>query len=89
MSFNHKFNTVVSGDSRGGLEYWSAKTYRAPKKGVKFSFKGDTDLFSVQKAKGAVSSINFSPDGSNFVVSASDFQVPHACFVGWFGCVGD
>ena len=75
MSFNHKFNTVVSGDARGGLEYWSAKTKKAPKKGVKFSFKGETDLFAVQKTKGRVSSICHNHDGTNFVVTASDFQV--------------
>jgi len=39
MSFNDRFNVMVSGDARGGLEYWSCKTFKAPKKVVKFRLK--------------------------------------------------
>lgn len=39
MSYIPRFNVVVSGDERGGLEYWSAKTFKPPKKVVKFRYK--------------------------------------------------
>ena len=39
MAFNPKFNVMISGDGGGGLEYWSCKTYKPPKKVVKFRFK--------------------------------------------------
>ena len=39
MRYNPRFNVVISGDDKGGLEYWSAKTYKPPKKVVKFRFK--------------------------------------------------
>lgn len=46
-----------------------------PEESVSFKFKMDTDLYALARAKTIPTSVTFSPDGANFVVTASDARV--------------
>jgi peptidylprolyl isomerase domain and WD repeat-containing protein 1 len=75
LGFNAAFNCVISGDMRGHLEYWSTDTYKSPSSGLKFKFKGETDLYDLAKCKTYATSIDVSPRGDSFVVTARDSQI--------------
>ncbi|CAM9602696.1 unnamed protein product [Chrysoparadoxa australica] len=76
LAFNSAMGTVVSGDSKGGLEYWSAETYGTPpERSVSFRFKLETDLYDLAKVKAKPCSICFSPNGLRMAVMATDRQV--------------
>lgn len=47
-------------------------TYRQPEEEVQFSFKLDTDLYALAKAKTSAHSIDVSRDGSKFVTFSAD-----------------
>ncbi|KAM2571469.1 hypothetical protein EV2_006917 [Malus domestica] len=57
MRYNPVFDTVISADQQGMIEYWSPDTLKFPETGVKFRMKSDTNLFEIPKCKTTVSSI--------------------------------
>ena len=76
MALNAAARTVISGDSKGVLEVWSADDYGAPRDGaVAFRFKADTDLYAHAKAKTCPASLEVSPDGSQFATFSRDRRV--------------
>ena len=76
LAFNEPHNTVISADSRGILEYWSADTYQQPEHGVvAFSLKLDTDLYALAKAKTSAHWLDVAVDGSKFVAVAADHKI--------------
>eukprot|EP01104_Vermistella_antarctica_P017578 TRINITY_DN6243_c0_g1_i1.p1 TRINITY_DN6243_c0_g1~~TRINITY_DN6243_c0_g1_i1.p1 ORF type:complete len:636 (+),score=170.85 TRINITY_DN6243_c0_g1_i1:96-2003(+) len=75
IAYNSVHHAVVSIDSKGMVEYWSADTYQQPKKGdggVMFEFKTQTDLYEFAKSQTIPTSLSFSRDGKMFVCSARD-----------------
>lgn len=78
MKYNHIFNTVISADGNGIIEYWNPDTLRFPDDEddvVKFKFKSDTDLFEIGRCKTTVSAIEVSPDGNQFSVTSPDRMI--------------
>lgn len=76
MRYIAPFDTVVSADAKGFLEYWSATGYEAPQAPqVSFSSKLDTDLFDIAKAKAVARSIEVSKDGKQLALFCSDLRV--------------
>ncbi|KFH42990.1 Peptidyl-prolyl cis-trans isomerase-like protein [Hapsidospora chrysogenum ATCC 11550] len=62
MTFNDKYDCVVSADEGGMVEYWQPNgTYEKPE-GV-FQYKSSTNLFEFRKAKSVPSCLTVSPDG--------------------------
>ncbi|XP_065834118.1 peptidylprolyl isomerase domain and WD repeat-containing protein 1-like [Oscarella lobularis] len=76
IKYNSVYDTVVSGDSMGMIEYWTGPTgdYKFPSH-VHFEFKTDTDLYDFAKAKATPISLSFSPNGELFVAMATDRKV--------------
>ena len=73
MRYSEPADAVISADAGGGLEYWCPGTGGAlPAGAVSFSFKLDTDLYALAKAKAHALSLDVSKDGSKFVVFSSD-----------------
>ncbi|KAG1663107.1 hypothetical protein FOA52_010510 [Chlamydomonas sp. UWO 241] len=69
-------DTVISCDTKGFLEYWSASDYGQPSAdAVSFSSKLDTDLFDLVKAKCVAWSIEASKDGKQLAMFCSDRRV--------------
>ncbi|KAF3455296.1 hypothetical protein FNV43_RR05744 [Rhamnella rubrinervis] len=75
MRYNHEFDTVISADAKGIIEYWSPATLQFPEEKVKFRLKSDTNLFEIVKCKTAVSSIEVSPDGKQFSITSPDRRI--------------
>ncbi|ORX83909.1 peptidyl-prolyl cis-trans isomerase cyp15 [Basidiobolus meristosporus CBS 931.73] len=76
MKYNEKYDCVVSSDNAGFLEYWSPEAPHELPKSVDFQYKSETDLYEFKKSKTVPTSINFSPDFSQFVVlSVQDRQI--------------
>lgn len=77
IRFNAVFDTVISVDRAGILEYWHGATgdYQFPEKVVKFEFKTDTDLFEFASAKSIPTGIEFSKDGLLVATIATDRKV--------------
>ncbi|ORZ40216.1 peptidyl-prolyl cis-trans isomerase cyp15 [Catenaria anguillulae PL171] len=70
MNYNARFNTVISIDASGMMEYWSPDppAFTLPTRGIDFAYKSDTDLFEFKRNKNSVpSSLEFSPNGHLFV----------------------
>lgn len=76
MKYNVKFETVVSVDKTGILEYWGTGKvdYKVPKC-IKFESKLDTDLFDFAKNKTYPIDLCFSPDGTKFATISLDRRV--------------
>ncbi|KAM1116109.1 hypothetical protein TB2_006563 [Malus domestica] len=75
MRYNPVFDTVISADQQGMIEYWSPDTLKFPETGVKFRMKSDTNLFEIPKCKTTVSSIEVSPDGKQFSITSPDRRI--------------
>ncbi|KAL6196131.1 hypothetical protein ACLB2K_031746 [Fragaria x ananassa] len=75
MKYNHEYDTVISADEKGMIEYWNPATLEFPENGMKFRFKSDTNLFDIVKCKTSVSSIEVSPDGKQFSVTSPDRRI--------------
>ncbi|KAM1804018.1 hypothetical protein ACFX12_029932 [Malus domestica] len=75
MRYNPVFDTVISADQRGMVEYWTPDTLKFPEAGVKFRMKSDTNLFEIPKCKTTVSSIEVSPDGKQFSITSPDRRI--------------
>ncbi|KAL0076192.1 peptidyl-prolyl cis-trans isomerase cyp15 [Phycomyces blakesleeanus] len=76
MTFNSKFNCVVSADSLGMVEYWSPEEPFELPTNLSFEMKSQTDLYEFKKTKSVPTCIKFSPDEMSFVtMSFPDRQV--------------
>ncbi|XP_043701537.1 peptidyl-prolyl cis-trans isomerase CYP71 isoform X2 [Telopea speciosissima] len=75
MKYNHTFDTVISADSKGIIEYWCPATLQFPENGISFRLKSDTNLFEVVKCKTTVSAIEVSPDGKQFAITSPDRRI--------------
>ncbi|KAI9812507.1 MAG: hypothetical protein M1832_000401 [Thelocarpon impressellum] len=71
MSYNHVYDSVVSVDDGGMLEYWRPNgSYEKPES--VFEYKSSTNLFDFKKSKSVPASITMSPTGEQF----STFSFP-------------
>ncbi|KAI8367223.1 peptidyl-prolyl cis-trans isomerase cyp15 [Choanephora cucurbitarum] len=77
IEFNWRFNTVVSVDTLGMIEYWTPEEpFGLPTHDLEFEMKSQTDLYEFRKKKSVPTCLTFSPDGLNFVtMSFPDRQV--------------
>ncbi|XP_024539754.1 peptidyl-prolyl cis-trans isomerase CYP71 isoform X2 [Selaginella moellendorffii] len=75
MKFIPAFDTVVSIDDKGMIEYWLTKTMEFPYKVVNFKYKTETDLYTLAKCKTTVSALEVSQDGLQFVTSSPDRRI--------------
>lgn len=75
MKYNHVFDSVISADAKGLIEYWSPDTLQFPENDVNFKFKSDTNLFEIVKCKTTVSAIEVSPDGKQFSITSPDRRI--------------
>ncbi|KAK1287378.1 hypothetical protein QJS10_CPB19g00343 [Acorus calamus] len=75
MRYNPVYDTVISADGKGVIEYWCPATLKFPESGVKFRLKSDTNLFEIAKCKTTVSAIEVSPDGSQFAITSLDRKI--------------
>ncbi|KZT25403.1 hypothetical protein NEOLEDRAFT_1065477 [Neolentinus lepideus HHB14362 ss-1] len=78
MAYSNKYDTVVSADEGGFIEYWQpSEPFDKPKnvRGL-WGFKTETDLYEFKKAKAIPTCITLSPDSSHFVAfSLPDRQI--------------
>ena len=51
QQYNETYNTVISIDLKGVIEYWSAETYEFPATDIQFKYKLDTDLYEFAKVR--------------------------------------
>ncbi|KAJ6386186.1 hypothetical protein OIU77_029202 [Salix suchowensis] len=75
MKYNPVFDTVISVDAKGLIEYWSPTTLKFPESEVKFRLKSDTNLFEIVKCKTSVSTMEVSPDGKQFSITSPDRRI--------------
>lgn len=75
MKYNPVFDSVVSVDTSGMIEYWSPETLQFPESGVNFRLKTDTNLLEILRCKTSVSSIEVSPDGKQFSLTSPDRRI--------------
>ncbi|XP_036345269.1 peptidylprolyl isomerase domain and WD repeat-containing protein 1-like isoform X1 [Rhagoletis pomonella] len=77
MCYNLSFETVISVDKNGILEYWqnSKHDFKFPQKIVTFESKLDTGLFEFVKNKALVTGLAASPDGRRFATISNDRKV--------------
>lgn len=75
MRYNPVFDTVISADDKGIIEYWSPHTLQFPESEVSFRLKSDTNLFEIVKSKTTVSAIEVSPDGKQFSIASPDRRI--------------
>ncbi|KAG9009450.1 hypothetical protein FRB93_005386 [Tulasnella sp. JGI-2019a] len=72
MEYSPHYDTVVSADEGGFVEYWRPQEpWDAPKdiRGI-WEFKASTDLYHFKKTKNIPTAITFSPNSSHFVTIA-------------------
>ena len=68
MTFNDKYDCVVSCDEGGMVEYWSPRSERDFRKPDDlFQYKSDTGLLQFKKSKSVPTSLNMSPTQESFV----------------------
>ncbi|XP_065868079.1 peptidyl-prolyl cis-trans isomerase CYP71 isoform X1 [Euphorbia lathyris] len=75
MKYNPVFDTVISADIKGIIEYWSPATLQFPESVVNFKLKSDTNLFEILKCKTSVSTMEVSPDGRQFSITSPDRRI--------------
>jgi peptidylprolyl isomerase domain and WD repeat-containing protein 1 len=76
MKYNAVYDTVVSADCRGMLEYWRPLDGSQPTPPtVTWRFKTETDLYEMAKLKAIPWSLEVSPSGEYFATMGSDRQV--------------
>ena len=74
MAFNDAYDSVVSADESGMVEYWQPESLEKPDN--VFELKSSTNLFEFKKSKSTPISITISPSGEQFAtVSFPDRQV--------------
>jgi peptidylprolyl isomerase domain and WD repeat-containing protein 1 len=76
MQYNSTYETAVSVDSSGMLEYWTGPKhdYKFPRN-VDWEFKTDTDLYEFSKCGTVPTGISFSPNGRLMATIAKDRKV--------------
>ncbi|KAF9077741.1 hypothetical protein BDP27DRAFT_1311599 [Rhodocollybia butyracea] len=78
MAYSDRFNTVISADEGGFVEYWQpVEPFGLPKNvpGM-WSYKSETDLYEFKKSKSTPTCITLSPNSSSFVTfSLPDRQI--------------
>ncbi|CAL0321970.1 unnamed protein product [Lupinus luteus] len=75
MKYNPIYDSVISADVKGIIEYWSPATLKFPEDEVSFKLKTDTNLFEIIKCKTSVSAIEVSPDGKQFSITSPDRRI--------------
>jgi peptidylprolyl isomerase domain and WD repeat-containing protein 1 len=78
MTYSDRYDTVVSADENGFIEYWQPFEPFEPPKSVAglWSFKSETDLYEFKKAKATPTCVTLSPDSNSFVTfSFPDRQI--------------
>lgn len=85
MTFSDRYDTVISADEGGFVEYWKpVEPFGLPSNipGL-WSFKSETDLYEFKKSKSTPTCITLSPDSSSFVTfSLPDRQIRVFSFLG-------
>lgn len=71
MALNRKYNTIISADMKGMIEYWDTESLQSPAL-VKFQYKSETDLYDLMKSKTKPSTLSVSPLGDLFVIISTD-----------------
>ncbi|KAI0771377.1 peptidyl-prolyl cis-trans isomerase [Irpex lacteus] len=78
MTYSDRYDTVISADESGFIEYWKpTEPFELPKNvpGL-WSYKTQTDLYEFKKAKSTPTCITLSPDSASFVTfSLPDRQI--------------
>ncbi|KAG1822732.1 uncharacterized protein BJ212DRAFT_1444982 [Suillus subaureus] len=78
MAYSDRYDTVISGDENGFIEYWQPFEPFEPPKNIPgmWSLKSSTDLYEFKKTKSIPACITLSPDSSSFVTfSLPDRQI--------------
>ncbi|KIK38998.1 hypothetical protein CY34DRAFT_808818 [Suillus luteus UH-Slu-Lm8-n1] len=78
MAYSDRYDTVISGDENGFVEYWQPFEPFEPPKNIPsmWSLKSSTDLYEFKKTKSIPACITLSPDSSSFVTfSLPDRQI--------------
>ncbi|KAI5121089.1 hypothetical protein M0805_008602 [Coniferiporia weirii] len=78
MTYNDRYDAVLSADENGFVEYWQPFEPFEPPKGAPrmWKYKSQTDLFEFKKARSTPTSIVLSPDSNLFVTfSLPDRQI--------------
>ncbi|KAG2129450.1 hypothetical protein DEU56DRAFT_817175 [Suillus clintonianus] len=78
MVYSDRYDTVISGDENGFVEYWQPFEPFEPPKNIPgmWSLKSSTDLYEFKKTKSVPTCITLSPDSSSFVTfSLPDRQI--------------
>ncbi|KAG1746021.1 uncharacterized protein EDB91DRAFT_1246145 [Suillus paluster] len=78
MTYSDRYDTVISGDENGFVEYWQPFEPFEPPKNIPgmWSLKSSTDLYEFKKTKSVPACITLSPDSSSFVTfSLPDRQI--------------
>jgi peptidylprolyl isomerase domain and WD repeat-containing protein 1 len=77
IKFNPSFETVISIDKVGIVEYWQGVKYdyKFPAKVVSFTSKLDTNLYEFAKNKTLVTNLAVSNDGTKFATISTDRKV--------------
>ncbi|KAF8319014.1 hypothetical protein DL93DRAFT_2053995 [Clavulina sp. PMI_390] len=67
MKYTDRYDTVVSADQSGFLEYWQPREpFEPPKVRGMWELKSSTDLYEFKKTKSTPTSLTFSPSSSHF-----------------------
>jgi peptidylprolyl isomerase domain and WD repeat-containing protein 1 len=77
IAFNAAFETVISVDTAGILEYWQTHkhNFAFPEKVVQFESKLDTSLYEFAKNKTIVTGLAVTSDGKKFATFSTDRKV--------------
>ncbi|KAG1751126.1 hypothetical protein EDB19DRAFT_1893208 [Suillus lakei] len=78
MAYSDRYDTVISGDENGFVEYWQPFEPFEPPNNIPgmWSLKSSTDLYEFKKTKSVPACITLSPDSSSFVTfSLPDRQI--------------
>jgi peptidylprolyl isomerase domain and WD repeat-containing protein 1 len=72
MKFNESFNTMVTIDKKGIIEYWDINTGKFPTSGLSFQYKSETNLYEFAMKKTFALALSFSKDGKQFATMGRD-----------------
>ncbi|KAI0917240.1 hypothetical protein AcV5_007761 [Taiwanofungus camphoratus] len=78
MAYSDRYETVISADEGGFVEYWQPVDPFEPPSNIPgmWSYKSTTDLYEFKKSKSTPTCITLSPDSSSFVTfSLPDRQI--------------
>ncbi|KAF8903137.1 hypothetical protein CPB84DRAFT_1774958 [Gymnopilus junonius] len=78
MAYSDRYDTVISADDGGFIEYWQPSEPFGLPRNVKdlWQYKSETDLYEFKKSKSTPTCITLSPDSSSFVTfSLPDRQI--------------